>query len=217
MLKPLQQRKKLKIKKLAGNFTKKFDLTGIAPFPLIGVDEVGRGCLAGPVYAAAVVFLNDEILDQLADSKVLSEQRREELSEKIHLNHHVSLGFADVNEIDNINILKASLLAMRRAVEGLGIISGHILVDGNQKIPDLPHWPQTTVIKGDSLVPQISAASVVAKVYRDRLMKTFSEKYPGYGFEIHKGYGTEKHRRAIAGIGPCILHRRTFSGVKEFL
>ncbi len=195
----------------------KFDLTGIEPQPLIGVDEVGRGCLAGPVYAAAVIFLNEECIHEVTDSKLISEMRREELSEKIIKNHQVSIAFADVNEIDNMNILQASLLAMKRAVEGLKINSGHILIDGNQKIPGLAHWAQTTVIKGDLRVAQISAASIVAKVHRDRLMKDLAKDYPSYGFEVHKGYATEKHRKAIASFGPNQLHRKSFAGVKEFL
>lgn len=211
---------KQRLKKLSPLIKKKvfepFDLTGIGPDPLIGVDEVGRGCIAGPVYAAAVIFQNDEGIDQFTDSKLLSESRRVELAEKIQKHHRVSIGFADVAEIDELNILWASLLAMKRAVEGLGVTAGHLLVDGNQKIPDLLHWPQTTVVKGDLRVSQISAASIVAKVHRDQLMKTYSEKFPGYGFEVHKGYGTEKHRLALAKFGPCSLHRRSFAGVKEF-
>ena len=198
-------------------YFEKFDITTISPHPIIGIDEVGRGCLAGPVFAAAVFFLNDKFTDQLTDSKLLSEARREELAREIHQHHRVSIAFADVDEIDDLNILKASLLAMRRAVEGLREKTGHLLVDGNQKIPGLMNWSQTTVIKGDLRVPQISAASIVAKVHRDQVMKNYSEKFPGYGFEVHKGYGTEKHRSALANLGPCHLHRKTFSGVKELL
>ncbi len=204
-------------KKSSIDLIEKFDLKGIQPFPLIGVDEVGRGCLAGPVYAAAVFFLNEECIHEVTDSKLLSETRREELSDKIIKSHRVSVAFADVSEIDNMNILQASLLAMKRAVEGLKINSGHILVDGNQKIPGLAHWAQTTVIKGDLRVAQISAASIVAKVHRDRVMKDLAKEYPNYGFEVHKGYATEKHRNAIASFGPIPMHRKSFAGVKEFL
>jgi len=193
----------------------KFDTAGLEPHPLIGVDEVGRGCLAGPVYAAAVFFNNDNSIHDVTDSKLLSESRREELSEKILANHRVAIGFANVEEIDRLNILWASMLAMQRAVVALGIPHGHLLIDGNQKIPGLKSWKQTTVIKGDLRVAQISAASIVAKVHRDRMMKTYGDQFPGYGFEIHKGYATEKHREALFKQGPCILHRRTFSGVKE--
>ncbi len=213
-----KQKQKLKnqISSLRRKIIDKFDTSDVGPHPLIGIDEVGRGCLAGPVYAAAVIFLNNECIDQVTDSKLLSEARRIELAEQIHKHHHVSLGFAEVSEIDDLNILKASLLAMKRAVEGLAIESGHLLIDGHQKIPGLLHWPQTPVVKGDLRVAQISAASIVAKVHRDQLMKTYSEKFPGYGFEIHKGYGTEKHRAALSGLGPCALHRKSFAGVKEF-
>lgn len=199
------------------NKFEKFDITTINPQPIIGIDEVGRGCLAGPVFAAAVFFQNNECITQLTDSKLLSEARREELALQIHAHHRVSIAFADVDEIDDTNILKASLLAMKRAVEGLKVQIGHLLIDGNQKIPGLLNWSQTTVVKGDLRVPQISAASIVAKVHRDRIMKNYSEKFPGYGFEVHKGYGTEKHRTALAELGPCSLHRKTFSGVKELL
>lgn len=187
------------------------------PEPLIGVDEVGRGCLAGPVVAAAVIFKSDFLADSVTDSKLLSEQRRQELSTLIYQSHSVGLGSASVEEIEEINILQASLLAMRRAVEKLGQTQGHLLIDGNQKIPGMDDWIQTTVIKGDLRVPQISAASIVAKVYRDQLMRDLGKQFTKYGFEKHKGYSTERHKRAIAKFGPCELHRKTFSGVKEFI
>lgn len=193
-----------------------FDTSLISPLPLIGVDEVGRGCLAGPVFAAAVIFREGEELKGLTDSKLISEKRRNELAILIHGAHQVCIASASVEEIDQLNILNASLLAMRRAVEGLKVSVGHVLVDGNKKIPGLV-LPQTTVVKGDLRVPVISAASIVAKVYRDQLMKDLSESYPGYGFEIHKGYSTAFHKKSIAENGPTQVHRRTFSGVKEFL
>lgn len=194
-----------------------FPTDSLHPKPLIGVDEVGRGCLAGPVIAAAVVFKNEAGLDLFKDSKILSEKRREELSEVILSNHHVSIGSASVEEIDEINILWASLLAMKRAIEGLGLLGGHVLVDGNQKIKDLSGFAQTTVIQGDSRVMQISAASIVAKVHRDRLMKQLSLEYKGYGLEVHKGYSTALHKSSIESLGPSLIHRRSFSGVKEHL
>lgn len=200
----------------------KLDLPEIAwrdfePAPVIGVDEVGRGCLAGPVYAAAVIFKSALLNDQVTDSKLLSEERREELADLILKEHHVGIGYATVEEIDEINILQASLLAMKRAVLQLGEKTGHVLIDGNQKIPNLNEFVQTTVVKGDLRVPVISAASIVAKVTRDRLMKQLAEQYPGYGFESHKGYSTVLHKNCIQEQGPCEVHRKTFSGVKEYL
>lgn len=193
-----------------------FDTSNLAPQPLIGVDEVGRGCLAGPVFAAAVIFNEGVELQGLTDSKLISEKRREELSPLILSQHRVSIASASVEEIDEFNILNASLLAMKRAVEGLKVSVGHVLVDGNKKIPGL-HLPQTTVIKGDLRVPVISAASIVAKVHRDQLMKSLAETFPGYGFEVHKGYSTSFHKESIQTLGPTQVHRKTFSGVKEFL
>lgn len=187
-------------------------------YKVIGVDEVGRGCLAGPVYAAAVSFNSDVLSDLVTDSKLLSEKRREQLADEILLHHQVGIAFATVEEIDELNILQASLLAMKRAVEKLEIKSGHLLIDGNQKIPKMSgEFEQTTVVKGDLRVALISAASIVAKVTRDRLMKEMSLHYPQYGFEAHKGYSTVTHKKSIEHYGPCIHHRKTFSGVKEHL
>lgn len=188
-----------------------------SPSPIIGVDEVGRGCLAGPVYAAAVIFKSDELIDLVTDSKLISEERREELAELICKAHHVGIGSATVEEIDELNILQASLLAMKRAIEALGVKGGHVLVDGNQKIPNLLGYEQTTIIKGDLRAAPISAASIVAKVTRDRLMKELGVQYPVYGFEAHKGYSTPVHKNSIVEHGPCIVHRKTFAGVKEYL
>ncbi|MDG0816520.1 ribonuclease HII [Bdellovibrio sp. PAP01] len=188
-----------------------------SPSPIIGVDEVGRGCLAGPVYAAAVIFKSDELIDLVTDSKLISEERREELAELICKAHHVGIGHATVEEIDELNILQASLLAMKRAIEALGVKGGHVLVDGNQKIPNLQGYEQTTIIKGDLRAAPISAASIVAKVTRDRLMKELGVQYPVYGFEAHKGYSTPIHKNSIAEHGPCIVHRKSFAGVKEHL
>ncbi|UOF01921.1 ribonuclease HII [Bdellovibrio reynosensis] len=188
------------------------------PEPVIGVDEVGRGCLAGPVYAAAVIFKSDALSEDVTDSKLISEERREELAELILKEHHVGIGFASVEEIDELNILQASLLAMKRAVEALGVTSGHVLIDGNMKIPKLAgSFEQTTIVKGDLRAPPISAASIVAKVTRDRIMKELSGKYPQYGFEAHKGYSTAIHMESIQAHGPCDVHRKSFSGVKEFV
>lgn len=195
----------------------KIDWREFSPGPVIGVDEVGRGCLAGPVYAAAVIFKSDALSDLVTDSKLISEKRRDEMAELILKEHHVGIGSATVEEIDEINILNAALLAMKRAVEQLGVVSGHVLVDGNKKIPDLRGFQQTTIVKGDLRVAPISAASIVAKVTRDRLMKELGVQYPHYGFEVHKGYSTPIHKQSIVTHGPCHVHRRSFSGVKEYL
>jgi ribonuclease HII len=194
-----------------------FDWKTLRPQPVIGVDEVGRGCLAGPVYAAAVILPENKELKGLTDSKKLSEKKREMFSEIIYESCQVSLGFASVEEINEINILWASLLAMKRAVDGLEVERAHVLVDGNKKIPKID-FPQTTLIKGDLRAAPVAAASIVAKVFRDRLMVELSEKYPGYGLEGHKGYATATHKEAISKLGPQKeIHRATFGGVREFL
>jgi ribonuclease HII len=186
------------------------------PGPVIGVDEVGRGCLAGPVYAAAVI-LDPELDTQFRDSKLLSADRRDKLSKQILSEAQVSLGFASVDEIAELNILGATWLAMRRAIAGLKVSSGHVLVDGHMTIPQLPGFHQTAVVKGDLRVQPIAAASIVAKVTRDQLMAELDKVYPGYGFADHKGYGTVTHREAIARLGPCREHRSSFAGVREHL
>lgn len=210
-------KKKVAKKVLKKNEYPKVNWREYFPEPVIGVDEVGRGCLAGPVYAAAVIFKSDALNEDVTDSKLISEERREELAELIFKEHHVGIGFASVEEIDELNILQASLLAMKRAVEALGVKGGHVLIDGNMKIPNLTGFEQTTIVKGDLRAPPISAASIVAKVTRDRIMKELSGKYPQYGFEAHKGYSTAVHMESIQTHGPCDLHRKSFSGVKEFV
>lgn len=192
-----------------------FEWQGLLPAPVIGVDEVGRGCLAGPVFAAAVILPSDFAVEGITDSKLLSESRRETLAELIHAHAHVGIGFASVGEIDRLNILQASFLAMRRAIENLGVGTGHVIVDGNQRIPALEGFRQTTVIKGDLRATPIGAASIVAKVERDNLMKRLGEKYPLYGFGKHKGYASPVHLAAIQANGPCVHHRSTFAGVRE--
>lgn len=198
----------------------KVDWKSYQPFPVFGVDEVGRGCLAGPVYAAAVCLNNDELSDLLTDSKKLSEKRREYLMPLIESNHWAALGIATVDEIDQLNIHQASLLAMKRAVfsleEKMKKQAGHILVDGSFLIPGLQR-KQTALIKGDLRCSPISAASIFAKVSRDHLMKELGVKFPVYGFEKHKGYASPTHKKAIADSGPCLHHRKSFSGVKEFI
>ena len=195
----------------------KVDWRMFAPTPIIGVDEVGRGCLAGPVYAAAVIFRSDELSDLVTDSKLLSEKRREELHDQIMAAHQVGIGFATPEEIDELNILQASLLAMKRAIEALKVSSGHVLVDGNQKIPGLVGFEQTTIIKGDLRAAPISAASIIAKVTRDRVMKELGAKFPLYGFEVHKGYSTPVHKESIVLNGPCVAHRKSFAGAQIFI
>ena len=180
------------------------------PFELIcGVDEAGRGPLAGPVCAAAVILPNGLVIPGLNDSKKLSDKRRRELFPIIQ-QEAVSFGiaFASQEEIDEINILQATFLAMRRAMEQLNPQPEFALIDGNRETDF--GVPCKTVIKGDSLSANIAAASVLAKVTRDNWMMEASEKYPGYGFEIHKGYGTKAHYAALEKLGPCPIHRRSF-------
>ena len=182
---------------------------------------MGRGCLAGPVFASAVCLKSVRHLELMSDSKTLSEIRREKIAPLIEKAHWFGIGSADIAEIDELNILQASLLAMQRAIlqleEKMGEFSGHILVDGNQKIPYLLGRKQTCLIQGDQRCAPISAASIVAKVARDRLMRELHEKYPEYNFAKNKGYGSLEHRKAIEKIGPSPWHRKSFSGVKEFL
>ena len=191
------------------------DWTTFEPAPVIGVDEVGRGCLAGPVVAAAVILSRPLDKKIFFDSKTLPESRREELFEIIQKEHRWAIGFATVLEINRLNIFHASLLAMRRAVAGLKVESGgHLLVDGKFRIPRMRScFQQTTLVQGDSRAEPISAASIAAKVTRDRFMKKLAEKFPDYGFEIHKGYGTPFHRDMLAAVGPCKFHRLGFRGV----
>ena len=180
------------------------------PFELIcGVDEAGRGPLAGPVCAAAVILPKGLVIPGLNDSKKLSDKRRRELFPIIQ-QEAVSFGiaFASQEEIDEINILQATFLAMRRAMEQLTPQPEFALIDGNRETDF--GVPCKTVIKGDSLSANIAAASVLAKVTRDNWMMEAAEKYPGYGFEIHKGYGTKAHYAALEKLGPCPIHRRSF-------
>jgi len=187
---------------------------------IAGVDEVGRGCWAGPVYAAAVILPDGLKHRHLNDSKLLLVEYREELNHFLchHAEVHWALGIASTEEIDthNIlthNILGASLLAMRRAVEGLPTQPHLCLVDGNQKAR--LSCREITVIDGDARCPSIAAASVIAKVARDIAMAELAVLYPGYGLENHKGYGTPEHARALTLHGPCPIHRRTFKPIRE--
>ncbi len=174
-----------------------------------GVDEAGRGPLAGPVVAAAVILTPDTVLLGLDDSKRLSPARREALAPEIRrVAVAWSVAVVDVAEIDRLNIAQAAFEAMRRAVRGLGVAPDHLLVDGFP-LPGAP-CPQEGIVGGDRLSHSIAAASVLAKVERDRLMDALSREYPGYGFEIHKGYPTLAHREALLRLGPSAVHRRSF-------
>ncbi len=184
-------------------------------FSLIcGVDEAGRGPLAGPVCAAAVILPPDLELEGLNDSKKLSEKRREALYPLIcEQALAYGIAFASEQEIDELNILQATFLAMRRAVGQLGLKPDLALVDGNRE-PDFGDIPVRTIIKGDSRSANIAAASILAKVTRDRFMLEQDAVYPQYGFAVHKGYGTQKHYAALREFGPCPIHRRSF--LKKF-
>lgn len=193
-----------------------FDWKSVRPSPCIGVDEAGRGCLAGPVYAGAVILDESSKLTGITDSKLISESRREEIFESIISDHQYGIGFATAEEVDEINILNAAFLAMRRAITALNVNTGHVLVDGNMKIRELIGFYQTPLVKGDLRAAPISAASIIAKVSRDRYMRRLSSKYPQYGFDQHKGYSTADHKATIAKFGPCAEHRRSFAGVREY-
>ncbi len=178
-------------------------------WPVAGADEAGRGPLAGPVVAAAVVLDPERIPDGLHDSKQLTAARREALFVEILSSAVVSVASSGARRIDSTDIRKASLDAMRRAVFGLTLRPQLVLTDGLDVPPGLP-CDGRAVVKGDARVLSIAAASIVAKVVRDRMMACADTSYPGYGFGTHAGYGTERHREAIGTLGPCALHRMTF-------
>jgi ribonuclease HII len=185
-----------------------WDLPGL----MAGVDEAGRGPLAGPVVAAAVILDDLRPIAGLNDSKKLTAARREKLFDEIRAKALCcSIAQASVEEIDEINILQATLLAMKRAVEGLRLPPKLVLVDGN-RLPLLPMQAEA-IVKGDALVPAISAASILAKVHRDRLCQAMHQQYPLYGFDQHKGYGTAQHLAALQAHGPADCHRMTFAPV----
>ena len=191
--------------------------TASTPGLLCGVDEAGRGPLAGSVFAAAVVLdPGKPRIKGLADSKLLTAQVREKLCERIKGRALAwSVACASVEEIDRINILRASLLAMKRAVESLGMQPDEVCVDGNQ-LPPIAHKCRA-IVDGDRLVAAISAASILAKVARDAEMETMEARYPGYGFASHKGYATPEHLAALRALGPCEIHRRSFEPVHALL
>jgi len=181
-----------------------------------GVDEAGRGPLAGPVVAAAVILPEGLELPGVNDSKQLSPSRRDELFDVIQaVAVAVGVGIADPGAIDRLNILQATLAAMGQAIAGLSTSPDFLLVDGISSVPLT--IPQQTIKQGDARSLSIAAASIVAKVTRDRLMVEYDRLYPGYGFAGHKGYGSAAHRAAIERLGPCPIHRRTFRGVREFV
>ncbi len=184
------------------------------PRPFAGIDEAGRGCLAGPVVAAAVILPAACELPGLADSKKLTQRRRLALEPLIKERATAwGLGVIWPWTIDEIDILRATFAAMTRAVAALGPRPAFLAVDGDKTVPGLA-TPQRAIVGGDATVPEISAASVLAKTFRDRLMVSLARRYPGYAFEVHKGYGTKVHMEAVRRLGPCRMHRMTFRGVR---
>ncbi len=185
-------------------------------FLIAGVDEVGRGSLAGSVVAAAVILDPSKPIAGLADSKKLTERKREYLSQIIQEQAlSWSIAEASVTEIDQLNILQATMLAMQRAIAGLHISPDTVLIDGNQ-LPCLT-IPALAIVKGDSKVPAISAASIIAKVYRDQLMVDYHQQYPDFSFHLHKSYGTKQHLVEIQQFGFLDIHRKSFNPVKTLI
>ena len=183
--------------------------------PVVGVDEAGRGPLAGPVVAAAVVLDRKRCPRGINDSKKLCFEAREELYGKLRQVARVGVGIATVEEIDRFNIFWATMLAMTRAVEAIGLEPGMVLVDGNR----CPDWkyPSKALVGGDAKSRSIAAASIIAKVTRDRMMAEYCEQHPGYGWRNNKGYGTPEHVEALDRLGPTPLHRRSFAPVRQYL
>ena len=183
---------------------------------IAGVDEVGRGSLIGPVYAAAVILNKSINKKLLKDSKSLSKKKREELYSYIKKNSIWAIGQASIKEIEKMNILHASLLAMKRAIIKLKKKPSLVLIDGN-KLPDLKNYNLAYVIKGDQKIPSISAASIIAKVSRDRFVIKLSKQFNNYGWDTNSGYGTKEHLRAIKNFGITKYHRKTFSPISDFI
>ncbi len=181
---------------------------------IAGVDEVGRGSLIGPVYAAAVILKKSINKKLLKDSKSLSKSKRIELSKYIKKNSFWSIGRASVKEIEEINILHASLLAMKRAIKKLKKKPNLVLVDGN-KLPEIKNYNMRSIIKGDQKIPSISAASIIAKVTRDKMMANLGKKFKGYFLDQNFGYGTKQHLKAIKNLGITRQHRKTFSPINK--
>jgi ribonuclease HII len=181
-----------------------------------GIDEAGRGPLAGPVVAAAVILDPEQPIEGIRDSKKLTERKRDALyGEILGRARAVNVGIAGRNEIDEQNILQATIGAMQRALDGLSVTPDHLMIDGQHIL--LTHPSQETVVRGDSKVESISAASIIAKVVRDRLMREYDKVYPVYGFAKHKGYGTKAHFEALRSAGACPIHRQSFKPVADFL
>ena len=181
---------------------------------IAGVDEVGRGSLIGPVYAAAVILNKSIKTELLKDSKSLTKSNREVLSKYIKENSVWSIGKASVKEIEKKNILQASLLAMKRAIKKLKKKPTHVLIDGN-KIPKIKYYNLKSIIKGDQKIPSISAASIIAKVARDRMITNLGKKFKGYYWDQNSGYGTKQHLKAIKKLGVTSQHRKTFSPINK--
>lgn len=190
-----------------------FTIEATVPQPVAGVDEAGRGPLAGPVVAAAVILTPGTVPEGINDSKRLSRERRAQIFEQIRSMAAVGVGEASVGEIDTLNILQATMLAMRRAVEALKICPSFVLIDGN-RLPDLP-YPARAIVKGDARSLSIAAASIIAKETRDGYMRALADECPGYGWERNAGYGTREHIEALQHLGPTPHHRRSFRPVQE--
>ncbi len=193
-----------------------FEQAALAVGRICGIDEAGRGPLAGPVVAAAVILGPGRRINGLRDSKQLTAARREQLADRIRARAVAwAVAEASVEEIDALNILQATLLAMGRAVQGLAVTPDYALIDGNQ-MPRLP-MPGRAIVSGDALEPAISAASILAKTVRDALMRAFDREHPGYGFAQHMGYATPEHLDCLQRLGPCVLHRRSFAPVRGLI
>lgn len=180
---------------------------------IAGIDEAGRGSLAGPVVAACVCFKSFTFIDGIRDSKELTIEERESLYEKIKSNAYVGVGIVEAQIIDRVNILNATLMAMKKALESLGIVPEILLIDA-LRIPDI-QIPQRAIIKGDKMSASIASASIVAKVIRDKIMIEYHKRFPQYGFDKHKGYATKEHLRAIEKFGPSPIHRKSFSPIQK--
>ena len=189
-----------------------FKLERVHPDPVCGVDEAGCAPLAGPVVAAAVVLDREHFPRGIDDSKALPAKTREAICARLHRVARVGVGIASVEEIDELNIYWARMLAMTRAVDALGFDPAMVLVDGNRT----PRWqrPSVAIVAGDAKCRSIAAASIVAKVTRDRMMADYARVHPGYGWETNQGYPTPEHRRALDALGPTVLHRRSFAPVR---
>ena len=191
-----------------------FKLEKVHPDPVAGVDEAGCAPLAGPVVAAAVILDREHFPRGIDDSKMLPAPAREAIYGRLRKVAAIGVGIADVEEIDRLNIFWARMLAMQRAVDALGVEPAMVLVDGNR----CPRWelPSVAIVDGDAKCRSIAAASIVAKVTRDRIMIEYAREHPGYGWETNKGYGTPEHLRALQALGPTSLHRRSFAPVRQF-